>query len=192
MQLKHKFILKLVIFFIQNSSDKIPRDCAGRTPLHFAACYGKIEICQFIIADLNDKNPKNKDGVTPVTPLYLAANCFGYLEICKLIIKNIQDKNPTDLDGQTPLEIAAKKGQLEMCKLLMSNVEVKNQYSVARDTFNRSNGWSEMDNTVDPAIDLARKHMEVLKYLQTYFENSVPSNVAGPVKRFKSLKGHPL
>ena len=171
----------------ENDENKNPKAGNGQTPLHVASENGHLELCKLIIEKVYEKNPKCE---ILKTPLHCAA-IGGHLEICRLILNNIQDKNPTDLDGRTPLEIAAMKGQLEMCKLLMSYVEVKNQYSVARDTFNRSNGWSKMDNTVDPAVDLTRKHMEVLQYLQTYFENSVPSNVAGPAKRFKSLKGHP-
>ena len=70
--------LKLVIFFIQNSSDKIPRDCAGRTPLHFAAKYGHVEIVKELYS-IKEKIPKDINGRTPI---HLAAS-RGHLEVIK-------------------------------------------------------------------------------------------------------------
>ena len=54
--------------------------------MHFAASNGKLEVCQFIIDNLDYKNPRDKYDVTP---LHSAAS-LGHLEVCKLIIENVQ------------------------------------------------------------------------------------------------------
>ena len=59
---------------------KTPKTSDGKMPLHFAAAEGHLDICQFEIERMNDKNPATLQGVTP---LHLAAQ-FGYLEICKV------------------------------------------------------------------------------------------------------------
>ena len=182
----HVEVCKIIIDSID---DKNPKAGTGRTPLHVASENGHLEVCKVIIAQVSDKNPNCESSRTPLHD----AAYKGHLEICRLILNNVQDKNfLRDLNGRIHLENAARNGHLETCKLLMSYVEVKEQSSVARDTFNRSKGWHItdfpiMDCTVDPAVDVTRKHMEVNQYLQTYFEDSAPLNEAGPAKRFKSL-----
>ena len=42
---------------------------SGNTPLHYAATYGRLEMCQLIFNKLkkkDDKNPKNNAGITPI------------------------------------------------------------------------------------------------------------------------------
>ena len=70
-----------------------------------------------IIQNVNEKNPKNCEGFTP---LHLAAK-RGKATICELIMKNIADKNPKASDGSTPLHEAAKENHLDVCKVLVEN-----------------------------------------------------------------------
>ena len=181
--------------FVEKTHDINPKEPHSEyTPLHFAACYGKIEICQFIIADLNDKNPKNKDGVTPVTPLYLAANCFGYfdnrgdtplhlaasmghLNICKLIIKGVQVKNPENNDGDTPLHLAAEHGHLDICKLIIKDIEDKNPGNNYGDT---------------PLHFAASKgHWNVCKFIIKDMQDKNPGNLDGDTPLHVAAgKGH--
>ena len=53
---------------------------------------GNFKECKWIIDHIENKNPKNCSGITP---LHLAAK-FGQLSVCKLIIENIEDKNSQD------------------------------------------------------------------------------------------------
>ena len=63
---------------------------------------GHLEICKLIIENVEDKNPGDKLGWTP---LHLAAK-NGHLEICKLIIANVDDKKPLTRQGKTPRNVA--------------------------------------------------------------------------------------
>ena len=61
---------------------------------------------------MDDKNPKNATGYTP---LHMAAQ-RGNLSICKLITNTNSDQNPKTVDGLTPFHAAAQNGHFEVCK----------------------------------------------------------------------------
>ena len=63
------------------------KNANGGTPLHYAAEYGKLVEFKLIIDNVEDKNPMNKFGLTP---LHFAAR------MGQLIINNVEDKNPID------------------------------------------------------------------------------------------------
>ena len=98
-------------------------------PFHFAAKKGFLEICEMIMENKEEKNPKDH---WDVTPLHRAAE-MGHLEVCKLLVNTIQcdkemcnqyqcDKNPKDDCYFTPLHMAAKNGHFQVCKLIIENV----------------------------------------------------------------------
>ena len=114
---------------IENTHIKNPSNSRGTTPLHLSArpdyldffsdftsgfplhvsimnggpMNGHLAICELIIKNIDNKNPTDNNGKTP---LHMAAQC-GFLDICKLIMKNVEDKNPADYSGETPLHLAA-------------------------------------------------------------------------------------
>ena len=55
-------------------------------------------MCDFIIYQVDDKNPRDKTGITP---LHFAAR-NGHRSVCKLIRGKIADKNPATDIGLTP------------------------------------------------------------------------------------------
>ena len=73
----------------------------------------------FFVENLQDKNPVNYAGYTP---LHRAAR-KGHLNICKLIIQNVQNKNPENNDRNTPLHSAAERGQIDVCKLIIESLQ---------------------------------------------------------------------
>ena len=93
------------------------------TPLHIAAQNGHFEICEYILENVEDKNPPRKYERTP----FHTAVSNGYLEICKLMIKNVSDINSADSYGETPLHIAARNGHVEICRIIIENMKDKNQ-----------------------------------------------------------------
>ena len=101
----------------------------GDTPLHIAASCGHFKICQLIIDNLHDKNPKNNSKITPLH--YAAKN--GHMEICRLIIEDVDAKNPKDLLENTPLHHAAENGHLEICQLIIYDVDDKNPKNKVED-----------------------------------------------------------
>jgi len=46
--------------------DKNPASDSGRTPLHWAAYWGRFEICRLILQNVEDKNPADNNGDTPL------------------------------------------------------------------------------------------------------------------------------
>ena len=44
-----------------------PKSKCGCTPFHIAAGLGKVQICEFFLVNVEEKNPVNKNGNTPPT-----------------------------------------------------------------------------------------------------------------------------
>ena len=72
-----------------------------------------MKICQLIIGNVADKNPKALGW----TPLHFAAQ-KGQMEICQLILENITEKNPANMCGQTPKSLAIENGHEEIGELI--------------------------------------------------------------------------
>jgi ankyrin repeat protein len=94
------------------------RQIDGFTPLGFAAQEGHLEICAFLIKNLDDKNPEENDGWTPFH--HAARN--GHLDVCKLMLNHIDKKNPGDKIGLTPLHLASRFGNLEVCAAIIMHL----------------------------------------------------------------------
>lgn len=62
-----------------------------------------------------EKNPRNKQGVTP---LHYAAK-FNHPKIAIIILENIEDKNPVTNSGLTPLHYASNYGNLKVVQALL-------------------------------------------------------------------------
>ena len=106
--------VRQLVFASQNPLNYYRR----RTPFHFAARDGHLDICQLIMERVANKSPTDNTGWTP---LHFAA-MNGHLDICQLIIERVENKNPASNSGWTPLHIAAMYGYLNICKLIMDNV----------------------------------------------------------------------
>ena len=116
-------LCQLTIQKIHKVEDRNPSNEWGETPLHYAAMYGHLDVCELIIQSVDEKNPKNNEGNTP---LHQAAG-HGHVDVCKLIIKNIDDKNPKDgRMAYTPFYEAARLGHFKVCKFLIEHSTEKN------------------------------------------------------------------
>ena len=59
--------LGLYKYIHEKMEEKIPQTGSkGWTPLHFAVKHGQIEVIEFIVANVTDKNPGDKSGMTPL------------------------------------------------------------------------------------------------------------------------------
>lgn len=108
--------LKLFREIAPKFEDKNPPNSFGDTPLLSAVKSGHLDICKYIIDNVeeNKKNPAKKIGFTP---LHYAA-ILNDLEIYKLIVENTEDKHPQDQMGVTPLHIAVENDHLEICNFV--------------------------------------------------------------------------
>ena len=91
-------------------------------PFHLSAERGYLPVCQQIIDNVDEKNPKD---FYEKTPFHFAAE-NGHLSVCQLILENVDDKNPRDYNGKTPFHFAAENGHFEICQLIIANVDDKN------------------------------------------------------------------
>ena len=92
--------------------------------LHKAAAEGNLEKVKKLASKLENKNPKNDDGMTPI---HLAA-FKGHLAIIKFLVPLVEDKNPkanrfSRYVGRTPLHCAAEEGRLDVIEYLCENIE---------------------------------------------------------------------
>ena len=73
--------------FFHACIDKNPTDTDGWTPLHYAAMYGHFNICQEIVNNVQDKNPKAWNA--PITPLWLAEETHRGDELQALFVSKV-------------------------------------------------------------------------------------------------------
>ena len=73
----------------------------GETPFHAAVNSGHLKLCEMILDNLTDKNPKNNKGETA---LHVAAY-HGHTEICKMILDKSENKNPKGMYNRLSLII---------------------------------------------------------------------------------------
>ena len=108
-------------------NDKNPQDYYGETPFHYAAKYGHLGICEYVIDKIDWKNPTDYKGLTP---LHNAAE-RGHLSVCQLILDRVETKNPNSANNMwTPLHFAARNGRLEVCKLIIENILEKDPWKI--------------------------------------------------------------
>jgi ankyrin repeat protein/beta-lactamase regulating signal transducer with metallopeptidase domain len=86
---------------LSRGADANARDEEGRTPLHWAARYGRREVAQVLIA--GGANVDETDAARQ-TPLHLAGN-FGTKFVPELLLAKGADINARDIAGNTPLHI---------------------------------------------------------------------------------------
>jgi tankyrase len=96
------------------------------TPLHFAAGYNRLRICQYLI-EMNANVLACDKGL--LQPIHNAAS-YGHVEVTDLLIKNGADVNAQDIYVYTPLHEATLKKKYEICKLLIQ-VNKRNILNIA-------------------------------------------------------------
>ena len=111
------------------SNDKNPLDpnnTYGTTLFHHAAILGRLEIVQYLIPLLKDKNPKNEIGSTP---LHYAA-LLGHKEVVKYLLTQVDDAHPINDSGRSPWCLAIEKGHTEVGNILRTSCELKSTIEI--------------------------------------------------------------
>ena len=96
--------------------NRIQEEFTYQRLLHEAAERGHLILCRMILINLEDKNPQDCDGSTP---LHAAAK-EGHLEVCKLLIKNDGNIHHRNQRGVTPLQLAIGNGQTSIVEFFKS------------------------------------------------------------------------
>ncbi|KAJ7383809.1 hypothetical protein OS493_025680 [Desmophyllum pertusum] len=88
-----------------------------KTPLHFAAWSGHLQIADVLIQNGSDVNARNILGQTP---LHLAAE-NGHKHIAEVLIEHESDINARNILGKTPLHLAAENGHKQIAEVLIQH-----------------------------------------------------------------------
>ena len=96
----------------------------------FAAKDGHLSIVKYILAQVDNKNPKREFRLSSLhsqdwkkrnlTPLHAGA-FYGRYEVYKYIGDNVEDKNPCDGHGWTPLHSSASVGNVAICEYILAH-----------------------------------------------------------------------
>ena len=148
-----------------------PGDIQRDTPLHFAASqasthsssHGHIEIVRYLLSRLDDKNPRNHLGNTP---LHRAAD-IGNCNIVKMIITQVEDKNPKNANRRTPLHYAAVRGHFEVFKIIAETVNANEKNP------KDAKGWTPLH------FAAGKGHLEIVQYLLPLLKDKNPKNKLG-------------
>lgn len=75
-----------------------------RTPLHWAADYGQVEVIEYLLSKGANIEAKDNFGITPL----LAAVYEGHANAVKVLLQRGARRDVKGPDGMTPLEAAEK------------------------------------------------------------------------------------
>ena len=126
----------------------------GRTPIHWAALRGHVEVVKLLACLTDCPNAPDKNGETPI---FMAA-AMGHTEVVKILAPLTGNPNVPNRIGQTPIHAAAWKGHTEIVKMLAPLTD-------------SPNAPDENGNT--PIYDAAwNGHAEIVKFLAPLTDNS--------------------
>ncbi|XP_074058153.1 transient receptor potential cation channel subfamily A member 1 [Macrotis lagotis] len=94
----------------------------NRSPLHFAANFGRINTCQRLVRDMTDTRLLNEGDQNGMTPLHLAAK-NGHDKVVKFLLKK-GALFLSDYNGWTALHHASMGGYTQTMKIIL-NTNVK-------------------------------------------------------------------
>ena len=114
--------------------------------LHWAAEKRYFSVCELIMENVEDKNPQNGSGQTP---LHLAA-MEGHFEVCQLLLENTINKNPKNFDDKTPLDLAIENDHQKICDLIEQNLkDASSEDGSSQDSESNSEDDFEVDSKDD-------------------------------------------
>ena len=162
---------------LKNLEPKNPGDPDKYTLLHAAADHGQLNIVEYLIPLLDDKNPKAgprkydsqviHDGMTP---MHLAAR-KGHLSIIKLMVPHLNGNiNPADCSGFTVLHEAAYFGHYKLVAFFTSKLDDPNPGEISKNKFR---GRTPLHYAAQQG------HLKVVKHLCSRLHDKNPTDDHG-------------
>jgi len=99
-----------------NSQTREDKDKSGFTPLHFAACYGREGVVEWLVGQGSDVEAKNE---LEWTALHVASR-NGHIQCVTILIEAGADVNSIDVHKSTPLHNACCSSSLETVDKLLA------------------------------------------------------------------------
>ncbi len=109
---------KTTKYLLQKAADPSISTKHGATPLHFAAKYGKLSLCELLIHYKADVNQRDIDGLTAL----MLASKYGHNSIVKLLIQCGADSQMVDDVQKSALTYATEGNFGEICKQLKNKI----------------------------------------------------------------------
>lgn len=116
-------------FLLHHGARAEARDGRGRTPLHYAAGAGYVELLQLFLSRGVDVNARDNWGETP---LHWAA-LGGRPDVVTLLLTSNAAADGKDRHGETPLAWATYKGNREVMVILMKALTRRWRFRSATD-----------------------------------------------------------
>lgn len=93
-----------------------PTDIYGRTPLHYAAMYGRTEIASFLIRNGAEVDFEDHDGISPL----IYAIKGGHSGTVQTLLNAGASTEPHSVDSPIPLCLACEYGHLAVTEVLLA------------------------------------------------------------------------
>lgn len=100
---------------IQHGAEVEPLDWSGRSPLHWAAQFGRPDVAALLIEHGAEVHRPADDGATP---LHWASQ-EGHAEVVRVLLRAGAEVDRRDGHGRTPLHRAAWRGRVEVVDILL-------------------------------------------------------------------------
>ncbi|HOJ49215.1 MAG TPA: ankyrin repeat domain-containing protein [Spirochaetota bacterium] len=141
-------------------------DDKGRTPLHIAATYGRVDAIHLLLSQKASPSIKDNEGFTPMYSYinsYLSSPIAWYIilgdkdNLLKEIKANKDKINFQDKDGNTPLHLAISLMNTDFVKILIQN----------------GADPAIVNNSGKSCLELAQetKNFNIIKILYTYYQS---------------------
>ncbi|CAJ1099309.1 E3 ubiquitin-protein ligase MIB2-like isoform X1 [Octopus vulgaris] len=112
---------RIIDILIKAGSELEAKDnCCGRTALHWAVDWCRLQAVELLLSEGSNVNEKSSNGNTP---LHLTADSFlEWTDGVKALMKpKAVEVNPRNVNGQTPLHLACYNGYIHTVGLLLGH-----------------------------------------------------------------------
>ena len=115
-----------------------------------------MPLCWFIIITVEQKNPRDHKGETP---LHLAAK-KGHFDVCQLMVKHLNNLYPENDDCETPYSLA-------------EDYSIRNLISEVNDLRGNSSYFADTENEWETSEEFSSESSENLESSSEYSESSM-------------------